>query len=452
VQPADGKIVVNDNALYGNYSPGIARFNTNGSLDTGFGSGGRVTLPEGFWFSSLAIDSAGKTVTAGRSVTGSTFEFTLARFNVDGSPDSSFDGDGIVTTPSLQWANSIVIQSDGKIVAAGYGRGPGNYDLALARYNSNGSLDNTFGGGDGITTVDFNNSSDFGAAVALDNQGRAVVVGGTGQVGGASYMFAIARFLGDPTPTCPNPIDCPEFFVRQHYRDFLGREAEPAGLDAWQRVLADCPGGDLECSHQARLTVSAAFFGSPEFQLKGYFAFRFYRAALNRLPLYDEIILDMQSLNGQTPADVYNNRAAFANSFVQRAEFLNKFGSFSNADYVALLMNLYGLTTITARDPISPEEGNKVTLSQSELTSLLNSATLTRAQVLRAIADSDEVFQMEFNRAFVAMQYYGYLRRTPEPDGYNSWLNYLNAHPTDYREMVRGFMDSVEYRNRFITR
>ena len=69
--------------------------------------------------------------------------------------------------------------------------------------------------------------------------------------------------------------------------------------------------------------------------------------------------------------------------------------------------------------------------------------------MLRAIADSDQVLAAEFNRAFVAMQYYGYLRRTPEQKGYNDWLNYLNAHPNDFREMVRGFVHSVEYRMRF---
>jgi hypothetical protein len=195
--------------------------------------------------------------------------------------------------------------------------------------------------------------------------------------------------------------------------------------------------------------VSAAFFGSPEFRLKGYFAFRFYRVALNRLPLYEEIIADMQSLNGQTPAEVYANRAAFANSFTQRAEFINKFASLSNADYVAALMNPYGLASVHTPAPTQSEDSNKITLSQTELTAQLNAGLLSRAQVLRAVADSDEVYQLEFNRAFVAMQYYGYLRRTPEPEGYNSWLNYLDAHPADFREMVRGFVDSTEYRRRF---
>jgi hypothetical protein len=69
--------------------------------------------------------------------------------------------------------------------------------------------------------------------------------------------------------------------------------------------------------------------------------------------------------------------------------------------------------------------------------------------VFRAIADSDQVFTQEFNKAFVAMQYYGYLRRTPETAGYNAWLNHLNDHPNDFRTMVNGFMNSLEYRLRF---
>ena len=159
--------------------------------------------------------------------------------------------------------------------------------------------------------------------MALDNQGRTVVVGGTGPVGGSSHMFAIARFLGDPAPTCPNPIDCADFFVRQHYRDFLSREAEASGVDAWRRVLTDCPAVDLNVFSLSTTNSFSRFPGLPQFQLKGYFAFRFYRAAFNRLPLYDEIIADMQKLNGQSPAEVYASRAAFANSFAQRAEFLN---------------------------------------------------------------------------------------------------------------------------------
>jgi hypothetical protein len=68
---------------------------------------------------------------------------------------------------------------------------------------------------------------------------------------------------------------------------------------------------------------------------------------------------------------------------------------------------------------------------------------------MRAIADSQEEQNKEFNTSFVYMQYVGYLRRAPEQGGYDAWLTYLNAHPTDFRVMVHGFMDSIEYRNRF---
>ena len=121
----------------------------------------------------------------------------------------------------------------------------------------------------------------------------------------------------------------------------------------------------------------------------------------------------------------------------------------TNDQYVAALMGRYTLTQITTPDPAAPDGTNKVTLTTAQLQSQLGGGTLTRAQVLRAIADSDQVLSLEFNQAFVAMQYYGYLRRTPEPAGYNSWLAYLTAHPTDSRTMVNGFMNSVEYRLRF---
>ena len=88
-------------------------------------------------------------------------------------------------------------------------------------------------------------------------------------------------------------------------------------------------------------------------------------------------------------------------------------------------------------------------LTRSDLINQLDNSTLTRAQVLRAIVESDEVAAAEFNRAFVAMQYYGYLRRDPESAGFNAWLNYLAAHPSDFRTMVNGFVNSTEYRLRF---
>ncbi|MGD9589666.1 MAG: carboxypeptidase regulatory-like domain-containing protein [Pyrinomonadaceae bacterium] len=184
LQPANGKIVV----VAGYW--GLARFNANGSPDASFGAGGNVTLPPGSYsFGNSVVDSEGKIVAAGyTSYQGSPNIFSVFRFNANGSLDTTFDVDGTATTPmgsGFSFCSSVVIQANGRIVAAG----TTNSDFALARYNPDGSLDSTFGGGDGITTVDFDNSSDSARDLALDSQGRAVVVGES------NGMFAIARFL-----------------------------------------------------------------------------------------------------------------------------------------------------------------------------------------------------------------------------------------------------------------
>ncbi len=183
IQPSDGKIVTSE------WFQRFKRFDSDGSFDTDFGSAGILTLPPNFSLAGpMAFDTAGKIVAGGYYYNGSTYPVALFRFSSNGSPDSSFDGDGIVTIPSLRGVGAIVIQSNGKIIVAGSANSFPNYNFALARYNSNGSLDSTFGSG-GVRTLDFNNSSDYIADATLDGSGRAVVVGGS------DGKFAIARFL-----------------------------------------------------------------------------------------------------------------------------------------------------------------------------------------------------------------------------------------------------------------
>jgi hypothetical protein len=114
-------------------------------------------------------------------------------------------------------------------------------------------------------------------------------------------------------------------------------------------------------------------------------------------------------------------------------------------------MDRFGLQRVTTPDPRNPDTGGKVTLTRAELAAQLSAATLSRAQVVRAIVESDELFAAEYNRAFVAMQYFGYLRRDPEAAGFEAWLRYLTANPQDARTMVRGFANSQEYLLRFGT-
>ncbi len=247
-----------------------------------------------------------------------------------------------------------------------------------------------------------------------------------------------------------NPIFSSPFFVRMQYLDFLSREPEADGLAAWLRVLNGCSDvhGNPACD---RLLVSSSFFRSQEFQLKGYFVYLFYKVSLNRRPLYDEIISDMRGVTGQTPEEVYAKKAAFTNALAARQEFRNAYDGLTNTAYVDALLGRYSLASITTPDPANPDGANVVTLTKNDLVSRLNAQTLTRAQVLRALVQSREVDAAEYNGAFVAMQYYGYLRRAPEEDGYQAWLRVINANPTDARIMVNGFMNSVEYRLRFGT-
>ncbi|HEY9405758.1 MAG TPA: Ig-like domain-containing protein [Pyrinomonadaceae bacterium] len=247
-------------------------------------------------------------------------------------------------------------------------------------------------------------------------------------------------------PNAPNAIDNNEFFVRMHYLDFLNREPDAEGMAAWARVLNNCAPGDTECD---RNTVSSAFFRSQEFQLKGFYVYRFYKVALGRLPLYAEITPDMRSVSGQTEEEVYRKRAEFAEVFAARPAFRAQYDALSDQAFIDTLLNRYNLTSITTHDPAEPEAARKLSFTGAQLLNLLSARTLSRAQVLRAIVQSDEVSAVEYNGAFVAMQYFGYLRRDPDADGFRAWLAVLDANPEDYRTMVRGFESSVEYRLRF---
>jgi len=112
-------------------------------------------------------------------------------------------------------------------------------------------------------------------------------------------------------------------------------------------------------------------------------------------------------------------------------------------------MQVYHASRINTLDPVEPDGARKLTLTTEDMANRLSAGSLTRAQVLRAIADSDEAGVAEYNGAFVAMQYYGYLRRAPEKDGYDAWLRVIGPDPNNVRLMVNGFMNSTEYRMRF---
>ena len=167
VQP-DGKLVAAGAAtINGQADFALARYNSNGTLDTGFGTDGRVTTDFGGRYEvarSVALQWDGKIVVAGGSVIGLFNDFAVARYLSDGTLDASFGTGGKVITKFENRpdgmapgevsadAKSVAVQPDGKIVVAGYANIEGEEDFALVRYNANGTLDATFGSGGKVIT------------------------------------------------------------------------------------------------------------------------------------------------------------------------------------------------------------------------------------------------------------------------------------------------------------
>ena len=264
-------------------------------------------------------------------------------------------------------------------------------------------------------------------------------------------------------PSGTNPIDDPEFFVRQHYHDFLNREPDAAGLAFWTGEITAC-GGDAGCVEAKRVNVSASFFLSIEFQNTGYLVERMHKAAygdatdvptgtaapaIRRAELVADSALVGQGVVVNSPGweqQLEANKRDYALAFVGRQRFADAYPpSMAPAAFVAKLNeNTGGALTQAEADALAAE------LSASQTAE-------GRASVLRKVAENAEVERRERNRAFVLMQYFGYLRRNPddEPDanysGYQFWLSKLNSFGGDFvrAEMVKAFISSTEYRRRF---
>ncbi|HEV2826103.1 MAG TPA: Calx-beta domain-containing protein [Pyrinomonadaceae bacterium] len=254
----------------------------------------------------------------------------------------------------------------------------------------------------------------------------------------------------DSTPPSVNPIDDTRFFVRQQYNDFLVREPDQAGWDFWTNEIESC-GMDAQCREVKRINVSAAFFLSIEFQETGFFVRRlylFYFAGLS--PIWREFMRDLQEVGRGVVVGAPGweerleaNKSAFIEDWYARhrvvleSQIQNPAFPLTDERYVDGLFQKIGIT------PTADE--------RRALIDGLTTGTETRATVLRKVADYPAFVQREFRRAFVMTQYFGYLRRKPDFAGFEFWLTKLDQFGGNYieAEMVKAFISSTEYRERF---
>lgn len=229
-----------------------------------------------------------------------------------------------------------------------------------------------------------------------------------------------------------NDID---FFVQQQYIDFLGRMPDSVGFANWNTTLNGCPNGgygEFDNPTCDRVHVSAGFYRSEEFLGRGYWAYRWYEVAFDRRPLYSEFIPDMVRVGGaQSPTSEAASKSQYTTDFVTRTEFQTRYNGMTNAQFVDAI-----------------EANAEVNLDNAALTAQLD-AGKSRAQLLREVIELQSVSDKFFNRGFVSMQYFGYLRRDPDTIGYQNWVNTLDADPSNYRHMIFGFIYSTEYLTRF---
>ncbi len=286
-----------------------------------------------------------------------------------------------------------------------------------------------------------------------------------------SPAITTVTIADNETATGTNPVDTASFFVHQHYIDFLNREPDPSGFAFWTNEITSC-GASAQCTAAKRINVSAAFFLSIEFQQTGYLVERIYKAAYGNangtstfggahqlaVPIVrlNEFLPDTQEIGqgvivGQAgwEAVLDNNKQAFTAEFVQRSRFTTAYqNTLTPTQFVNLLFTNAGL----------PLSGTDYTLAISDFGGATNTANTTaRASALRRVAENSTLQQQEFNRAFVLMEYFGYLRRNPNdlPDtdytGYDFWLTKLNQFNGNFQnaDMVKAFILSGEYRQRF---
>jgi hypothetical protein len=411
-----------------------------------------VSVPAGQFITATATDPAGNTSEFSNcvQVTGPppTVQFSNETYNVDEGCVSAT----ITVTRSGDTTSAVTVDwatSDGTALQrTNYTIGSGTVSLASGETSKNFLVL--------ITKDAYRESPNSALNLTLSNP--------TGGASLGSTSTATVTIIDDTTvPTNSQPIDDAMTFVCQHYHDFLGREPDAGGLAYWSGQITQC-GSNQTCINSKRIDVSNAFFYELEYQQTAAYVFRLYRAAYgnnqpfpnpdnsnpteaNKLPSYAVFARDRARLIGSS--NLAQDQLALATLFASRAEFLNKYPANLTLDQFVDAV----LATIQAADSVD-------LTSQRSLLIALGS----RGAVMFRLANDDlaggngginnrAFIDAEYNRAFVASQYFGYLRRDADIGGFLFWLGQVGRCPIRnvgaQHAMVCSFLTSAEYQNRF---
>jgi uncharacterized delta-60 repeat protein len=478
----DGKILVGGGytTFNGSNQRGILRLNSNGLLDSVFNSVTGTGPADSFRVESIVLQSNGRILLGGsfHDYNGVSRNGIARIFS--GLPEIQFSASSYPVTEGTDGV-SVTVNRTGDTTAASTvdyatsdSSGANNCNVVSGAASSRCDYLITLG------TLHFAaNETSKTILLPITNDSWAegsenFTITLTNPTGGvvAAPSIATITITDNETVNGINPLDTTAFFVRQHYLDFLNREPDTDGFNFWVNQIDSC-GADTQCIEVRRIHVSASFFLSIEFQDTGYLVERLYKVSYgdatgnstigppHTLPVpivrFNEFLTDTQKLAkgvivGQPGWETVleTNKQTLVAEFVQRTRFATAHPTvMTPTDFVSrLFINAAVLPTFAERQAAINEFG----------VGAVNTADLAaRGRALRRVAEHPTLAMNEVNRAFVLMQYFGYLRRNPndpqdsDHSGYDFWLTKLNLFNGNFisAEMVKGFITSIEYRQRF---